>query len=411
MAPGFQLAFYALLIMAASMAGGLAPAMMRFTHRTLHLLMSFVAGLMLGVAVFHMLPHAAEKLRAANDPTGIDAAVLWLMVGLLGMFFLIRAFHFHQHASLEPDDALAPGTNAESEHSGCLVHDHGHHHDHDHDHSHDHDHDEPKAQAAHEHDSPSAHKLSWVGIGFGLTVHTLIDGMALAASVRDEALRGGPVWFVGVATFLAIALHKPLDAMSITTLMASSGWSRRWRLGANATFAAMCPIGIMLFFAVDRALAADSQFIGAALAFSAGVFLCISLGDLLPEIQFHHHDRVQLSLALLFGVLLAWCLRFVEPHEHGHSRNDARPSVNLAPTLRVGTRAISTSEFNGRKSAFFRAPALPSVRLLMGLKNHENSVAARMAEPEHGGRQVRKRLLGMFAAIKTRSCSWTGSNC
>ena len=51
MAPGYQLAFYALLIMTASMAGGLAPAMMRFSHRTLHLLMSFVAGLMLGVGL------------------------------------------------------------------------------------------------------------------------------------------------------------------------------------------------------------------------------------------------------------------------------------------------------------------------------------------------------------------------
>lgn len=320
MAPGFQLAFYAVLIMTASMAGGMAPAMMRFTHRTLHLLMSLVAGLMLGVAVFHLLPHAAEKLQSQSDPTGIDSAVLWLMVGLLGMFFLIRAFHFHQHVSLEPDDAQAPGINAESEHSGCLVHDHGHQHDHDHDASH--------AHGTHEHDLPSAHKLSWVGIGFGLAVHTLIDGMALAASVRDETSRGVPAWAAGLATFFAIALHKPLDAMSITTLMASSGWSRGWRMRANAAFAAMCPVGIILFFAVDRTLTADSRFVGVALAFSAGVFLCISLGDLLPEIHFHHHDRVQLSLALLTGVLLAWGLRFVEPHAHGHQVKDARPVLN-----------------------------------------------------------------------------------
>lgn len=315
MAPGFQLAIYALLIMTASIAGGLAPAMMRFTHRALHLLMSFVAGLMLGVGVFHLLPHATEKLRSVNDPTGIDSAVFWLMIGLLGMFFLIRAFHFHQHASLEPDEALAPGNSAEGEHSGCLVHDHGHHHDH--------DHDAPHAHAAHDLDPPSAHKLSWLGIGFGLTIHTLIDGMALAASVHDDASRGGPVWVAGVATFMAIALHKPLDAMSITTLMASSGWSRGWRLGANAAFAAMCPVGVILFFVLDRALTANGHFVGAALAFSAGVFLCISLGDLLPEIQFHHHDRVQLSIALLGGVLLAWSLRFVEA-PHAHHVNDAR---------------------------------------------------------------------------------------
>lgn len=311
MALGFQLALYSGLIMAASMAGGLAPAMMRFTHRQLHLLMSLVAGLMLGVGVFHLLPHATEMLSY-----DVHAAAGWLMAGLLGMFFLIRAFHFHQHASLEPDDAQAPGSNAESEHSGCLVHDHGHHHDHDAPHSH----------ASHGHEPPTSHKLSWVGVGFGLTVHTLIDGMALAASVQSDMSLSGTTLVAGLATFMAIVLHKPLDAMSITTLMASSGWSRRSRMVANMSFAAMCPIGVLLFFAVESSLAANGTFLGAALAISAGVFLCISLSDLLPEIQFHHHDRLQLSLALLAGVLIAWGLLFVEPkHAHepkpGHKSN------------------------------------------------------------------------------------------
>lgn len=311
MALVFQLAFYSMLIMAASMAGGLAPAMMRFTHRQLHLLMSLVAGLMLGVGVFHLLPHATEKLHY-----DVHAAAGWLMAGLLGMFFLIRAFHFHQHASLEPDDAQAPGSNAEGEHSGCLVHDHGHHHDH----------DGTRSHASHGDEPPAAHKLSWVGIGFGLTVHTLIDGMALAASVQSEMSLGGTTWVAGVATFMAIALHKPLDAMSITTLMASSGWSRRSRMAANMAFAAMCPIGVILFFAVESALSANGTFLGAALAVSAGVFLCISLSDLLPEIQFHHHDRVQLSLALLAGVLIAWGLLFIEP-KHSHELQPDRKPV------------------------------------------------------------------------------------
>lgn len=321
MALVIQLAFYAILIMAASMAGGLAPAMMRFTHRQLHLLMSFVAGLMLGVGIFVLLPHAIDQLQTENKPQSadVDTALAWMMTGLLGMFFLIRAFHFHQHASLEPDDAQAPGSNAESEHSGCLVHDHDHHHDHDSGHSHSH--------TGHGLEPPSAHKLSWAGIGFGLTVHTLIDGMALAASVQNEASRGGTTWSVGLATFLAIALHKPLDAMSITTLMASSGWSRGWRMTVNAIFAAMCPVGVVLFFGVQQLMTDHNPLVGAALAFSAGVFLCISLGDLLPEIQFHHHDRLWLSLSLLAGVLTAWTLRFIEP-PHTHTR----PTTN-APAV------------------------------------------------------------------------------
>jgi zinc and cadmium transporter len=45
-------------------------------------------------------------------------------------------------------------------------------------------------------------------------------------------------------------------------------------------------------------------YVGGALAFSSGTFLSIALGDLLPELQIHRHDRVQLSAALLGGVFL-----------------------------------------------------------------------------------------------------------
>jgi zinc and cadmium transporter len=46
--------------------------------------------------------------------------------------------------------------------------------------------------------------------------------------------------------------------------------------------------------------------VSGALAFSAGTFLCISLSDLLPELQLHRHDRVKLSIALLLGLAVAW---------------------------------------------------------------------------------------------------------
>ncbi len=303
MDPVIQLAFYSAGIFTASMAGGWAPSAMRFTHKQLHLLMSLVAGLMLGVGVFILLPHAAEQLHSLDD------ALLWLMVGLLGMFFLIRAFHFHQHASIDPDEG-EPASNAGEQQLPVVSC--GHDHDHGH------------------HDHTPAHRLSWTGIGFGLTVHTLIDGMALAASVQAESSRdAGQNWFVGVGTFLAIFLHKPLDAMSITTLMASGGWSQRARFFVNAAFASICPIGVMLFFLAGRVLTTDGMLLGVCLAFSAGVFLCISLGDLLPEIQFHDHDRVALSAALLTGVVVAWGIHFLEPtHVHG-SHEAGKPATHL----------------------------------------------------------------------------------
>jgi zinc and cadmium transporter len=51
--------------------------------------------------------------------------------------------------------------------------------------------------------------------------------------------------------------------------------------------------------------ATQRWYVACALAFSAGTFLCISLSDLLPELQFHQHDRVKLSAALLLGLAVA----------------------------------------------------------------------------------------------------------
>ena len=274
---------YCVLITVVSLAGGWLPGMIRFTHVRLHALMSLVAGFMLGIACFHMLPHAVEHGGS------LDSAMLYLMIGLLGMFFLVRALHFHQHGSVEETGDAA----------SC-----------------DHDHDD-----SHAHHHAAQHRLSWTGVFVGLTIHTLIDGVALATAVAASAQYGGTVTLAGVGTFLAIALHKPLDSMSITTLMAAGGWSKQSQLKVNLIYAAVCPVAAVLFYLlIDLQLsdASASTLVPAALACSAGVFLCIALGDLLPEIQFHSHDRIKYSACLLTGVALAWTIRFVEqPHLHG----------------------------------------------------------------------------------------------
>ena len=61
---------------------------------------------------------------------------------------------------------------------------------------------------------------------------------------------------------------------------------------------------------------------GCALAFAAGTFLCISLGDLLPEVEMHSHNRLRLSALLLLGIAIAYGIRYLEP-EGAHSEEPA----------------------------------------------------------------------------------------
>ena len=98
--------------------------------------------------------------------------------------------------------------------------------------------------------------------------------------------------------------------------MAARGWNAQQQLTVNSVFALMCPLGAIIFaFAIDQNPAYRDSILGIALAFSAGIFLCISLGDLLPEVHFHSHDRLQLSGMLLLGVLLALLIEVTHSHE------------------------------------------------------------------------------------------------
>jgi len=269
------LAIYSLVIVAASLAGGAIPGRLRISHNGMQHLISGISGLMLGIAVFHLLPHAIHHVGMQH----LDHVCMATMAGIVVMFFLLRAFHFHQHGVAEE------GHEGHS-HVGCH-----HHH---------------------------THQFSWIGIFLGLGLHTVMDGIALGASVVAE-YDHSPFWnLAGVGTFLAIALHQPLDSMSFTSLMITGGWSR-WTIRlANAFFALLCPLGALLFVGgINVAGVEGSLLIALALAFSAGVFLCIALSDLLPEMEFHSHNRFTLTTCLLLGVAAAWSLGFLES-EHVH---------------------------------------------------------------------------------------------
>ncbi len=286
------LGIYCLLIMVAAFLGGRLPQLVRLTHTRMQVMLSLVGGLMLGTGLFHMLPHAVHELKS------IDQAVLWMMAGVITLFFLLRIFHFHDHSLAETSDTS--------------------------DHHHDHHHTDACSHGHHPHKG-EPHKLSWVGIFLGMSLHTLIDGLALGASIQGAASHSTGIALFGLGTFLAIVLHKPLDAVAITSVMSSERWSDKSQKIISAIFSMMCPLGAALFFfGVQQFSGYQSVVIGSALAFSAGVFLCISLGDLLPEMEFHSHDRFRLSVALLVGIGIAWGITFLEPaHTHDHHQTSA----------------------------------------------------------------------------------------
>lgn len=279
---------YCVLILLASLAGGWIPLLIRLTHRRMQIAVSLVAGVMLGVGLLHLLPHALIEA-----PDAMNAVFLWVLGGFLAMFFTERFFCFHHHDV--PDVGEDHG------------HEHGEHHE----------------EQNCPHVRSESHELTWSGAAVGLTLHTVFAGIALAASVEAEAHGSQTTALAGVGTFLVIFLHKPFDSMTIGTLMAMGGWSATARHIVNILFALMIPAGVLLFHLGFGHAHGESHVLAYALAFSAGTFMCIAMSDLLPELHFHDHDRGVLSAALLTGLAIALVIGVIEGQNHGHAHGSA----------------------------------------------------------------------------------------
>ena len=293
---GVLLTIYSVLVALASLTGGWVILTVRLTHARLQTAISFVAGLMLGMALLHFIPDALEQLRP------LDRVMEWALGGFLTMFFLQRFLPYHHHEAPEEPAENGPESTPVREHTEHAHHEH---------------HGEAK---------PSSGGLAWLGTALGMSLHSLIDGFALAAAVVTEAQRHGGI-LVGLGTALVIMLHKPFDAVAVSTVTTASGCSRGLGHLLNALFALTTPLGVAIFYlGASRLAHMDPLFLGAALGFCAGTFLCISCADLLPELQFHSHDRFKLSAGLIAGLGLAVLIGVFEQNETKPAPSSQEPS-------------------------------------------------------------------------------------
>ena len=219
------LAIYCALTIVMSLAGGWIPLIVRLTHRRMQIAISFVSGMILGIGLLHLLPHSFLALGS------IDSTVIWVLIGFLFLFFLDRVFPFHHHDVPEVAMLPVPPLVELAELHAVPTDAAGEHH-------HDHDHHEGGA---------SVSTFSWGGAAIGLSLHSLIDGVAIAAAVQAEAAEGPARW-AGFGTALAIALHKPFDSLTIGALLAAAHKPAKLRLVLNFLYALITPLGVLACF-------------------------------------------------------------------------------------------------------------------------------------------------------------------
>lgn len=237
----YHLIIYNILLMSIAIIGGIGPLFKRWNEDMLQLFMSFSAGVLLGATFFHLLPEAIE-ITGKNSP-------VYLLFGFVFMYIFEKFLMIHACEAFD-----------------CEIH--------------------------------------TVGISsfFGLSIHTIFDGVALGSSSIIESIR--------LPVFFAIAIHKAPSALALTTLLLREKYSIPVIIIMNLFFAMMIPLGSFIsFFSL---ISFQKYILGAVIAFSGGTFLHIAASDLLPEVHKLNPGRFRALFLFISGLTAMAIGRFVD---------------------------------------------------------------------------------------------------
>ncbi len=149
-------------------------------------------------------------------------------------------------------------------------------------------------------DSCEVHKKIGVSAAIGLFLHSMTDGFALGVGLLV------PSPTLGLIVFTAIFFHKTMEAFSLSSILIHAGHSKSKIIFANLLLLAAIPLGALLSYFIVGIN--NPVFAGAALAFSAGTFLHISLSDLLPEVHRHSNLKNQAFICFVLGLIFMFVL-------------------------------------------------------------------------------------------------------
>ncbi|MCL1810885.1 MAG: ZIP family metal transporter [Methanomassiliicoccaceae archaeon] len=247
------------LVLAVSFIGAYLPMAFRATDKQIHLMIAFSAGVFLGILLLILLP---EALHESEEGGFGEMDVMYLvLVGFLVMFIVDFLFKHYKKSKCDCEE--------------CLDH--------------------------------HSHEVTSVSAFIGLSIHACFDGLALAAAfLMGEA--------VGLMILVAVCIHKAAEVFSLSSTFLLAG-NRKRSIRYLAAFCLITPVAAMASYFILGEV--ESEIAGFAFAFSAGVFMFVTMLHMIPE-AFHRKDIDLKSLALLLiGLLVVICVvTLMGPHTH-----------------------------------------------------------------------------------------------
>jgi zinc transporter ZupT len=238
------------LMLAASFFGAWLPMTFRATDKQMHLMIAFSAGVFLGILFLILLPEALHESEAGGYS---EMDVMYVVLAGFVMMFVVD-FLFKQYRKAKCDC------------SDCVDH--------------------------------HSHEITSLSAFTGLSIHACFDGLALATAflVGEE---------IGLMMLVAVCLHKMVEVFSLSSTFILAGRRKR-AVTFMVIFCLITPaVAMVSYFLLDGV---ESSIAGLAFAFSAGVFMFVTMLHMIPE-AFHRKNINMMSLALLAaGLLIILCV-------------------------------------------------------------------------------------------------------
>ena len=208
------------VVVGATLAGGAVPLRL---ERHARIFLSFSAGTLVALALLELAPEGVETMAG-----GVRGALLIVLAAFLATLLLDKLHVLHPHAHAM--DAECPGV--EHEHPPLAMHG-----------------------------------------AFGLLVHSAVDGLALAASLRESPA-------TALAVGLALSAHKFADGLTTVSLVLAHHHRRRAAVRLLLGNVAFLAAG----FGAGLAVKLDEHQLGGLLLAMAGFFLYLGASDLIPAV-------------------------------------------------------------------------------------------------------------------------------
>jgi zinc transporter ZupT len=227
-----------LLLAGVAILGALLPMLGTWSDRSLHLLLSFAAGVFLGALFLELLP----ELTPGDGGGWLSSRLPWAaaLAALLLLFFL-------EHIWLRERAGRA-----------------------------------------------GRHLVVWLGTFTGLTTHAFVVGLGLSTLATKPGVLQPFV--------MTLAIHKAAESFSLATVMRLAELPARRAWSWMGVFVLATPVGIFLGLRLQPAEAGPGSLGPVLQGLAAGTFLYVAAYNLLPEVFHGHEQRRSRVLGLLAGL-------------------------------------------------------------------------------------------------------------